>query len=317
MKIIDVSVHNGQIDWNKVIKDDVEGVVVRAGYGKGNIDGRFKANIEGAIKAGIKYIGVYWFSYAYSLEMARKEAQYMNDVAGAYKDKLNLGAYFDWEYDSMTYSKKHSVYPNKKLVTGMVETFCLKAAELGFKAGYYLNLDYEKNYIDVSQLTAYRKWTARYTAQKQKDCYLWQCKSTGRVSGIRGYVDMNELVGSVPEVSGGEAASPSVNTGSGSSAASEAKKKSNTEIAKEVIEGKWGIGYERKNRLTNAGYDYRKIQDIVNSMVKSGTSEIYIVKSGDTLSGIAKKFNTTVKAIQTKNNIKNPNKIMVGQKLYV
>lgn len=315
MRIIDVSVHNGLIDWNKVIKDNVEGVVIRAGYGKGTIDGRFKSNIEGAIKAGIKYIGVYWFSYAYTLEMARKEAQYLNDVAGAYKDKLNLGAYFDWEYDSMNYAKKHSVYPNKKLVTGMVETFCLKAAELGFKAGYYLNLDYEKNYIDVSQLTAYRKWTARYTSQKQKDCYLWQYKSTGRVSGISGYVDMNELIGSVPEVSGGTYTSPSVNTGSSTS--SEAKKKSNTEIAKEVIEGKWGIGYERKNRLTNAGYDYRKIQDIVNSMVKSGTSEIYIVKSGDTLSGIAKKFNTTVKAIQTKNNIKNPNKIMVGQKLYV
>jgi LysM repeat protein len=135
------------------------------------------------------------------------------------------------------------------------------------------------------------------------------------VSGISGYVDMNELVGSVPEVSGKGSTSPSVNTGSGTS--SEAKKKSNTEIAKEVIEGKWGIGYERKNRLTNAGYDYRKIQDIVNSMVKSGTSEIYIVKSGDTLSGIAKKFGTTVKVLQTKNNIKNPNKIMVGQKLYV
>lgn len=304
MELIDVSVHNGQINWDKVKAAGVEGVIIRAGYGKGTIDGRYKANINGAIKAGFKYIGLYWFSYAYTLEMARREAQFLNDVAKEYRSKLNLGVYFDWEYDSMTYAKKYSVYPNKKLITGMVEAFCEKATELGYVAGYYLNQDYEQNYIDVSKLKNYRKWTARYTSQKQKDCYLWQYKSTGRVAGINGYVDLDRLIDesgiSKPDE---QATAPA--------------KKSNAEIAKEVIEGKWGNGYQRKTRLTNAGYDYQAIQALVNSMVNSSTSEIYIVKKGDTLSSIAKNHNTTVNALVSKNNIKNPNKIYVGQKLYV
>ena len=85
MVVIDVSVHQGKIDFNKVKAAGVEGVVIRAGYGKGNIDKRFIDNIESAIEAGFKYIGVYWFSYAYTTDMARREAQYINDVAGAYK----------------------------------------------------------------------------------------------------------------------------------------------------------------------------------------------------------------------------------------
>lgn len=101
------------------------------------------------------------------------------------------------------------------------------------------------------------------------------------------------------------------------------KQKSNEEIAKEVIAGKWGNGEGRKNKLTAAGYDYRTIQDIVNEMLSGKKEEpkvkeeYYTVKKGDTVSGIAKKYNTTVTMIVALNNLKNPNKIYVGQKLRV
>lgn len=303
MKIIDVSVHNDSIDWAKVKAAGIDGVIIRAGFGSGNVDKKFLVNYEGAKKAGIKNIGLYWFSYAYTVEMAKNEAKCFDAVAKDIKGNLNLGVYFDWEYDSMNYAKKRGANPKRILITDMVKAFCEKVAGMGYIAGYYLNQDYEQNYIDTTKLSSYRKWFAKYTSTKQTGCYLWQYSSSGKVDGVSGNVDVNELVGVIPE--GKEEQKE------------ETKKKSNTEIAKEVLEGKWGNGYERKNRLSKAGYDYKQIQEIVNNMLDSNTKEVYVVKAGDTLSGIAKRYNTTVKAIQTKNNIKNPNKIYVGQKLYV
>lgn len=301
MKIIDVSVHQGKINWDKVKASGIGGVIIRAGYGKGNVDKNFKANIEGAIKAGFSNIGIYWFSYAYTVDMARREAQYCNDVISKYKDKINLGVYFDWEYDSMSYAKKNGIEPNKKLITDMNLYFCRRIRDLGYKAGYYLNLDYQKNFIDVSKLTEFYKWFARYTSEKQADCYLWQYSSSGKVSGISGNVDMNELMGAIK----------SNNSGSN-------KKKSNNVIAQEVIDGKWGNGSDRKKKLKAAGYDYEAIQTIVNSKLKANTNyKYYIVKSGDTLSKIAQMYSTSIVQLTKWNNIKDTNKIYAGQKLRV
>lgn len=301
MKVIDVSVHQGNINFKKVKAAGIDGVVIRAGYGKGNSDGHFKENIEGAIAAGIEYIGVYWFSYAYTVEMARREAQYCNDFISPYKDKLNLGVYFDWEYDSMNYAKKLGINCNKALITDMCLYFCRKITDLGYKAGYYLNWDYSQNYIDDSKLTAYRRWYAWYNSSEPDNCYLWQYTSSGRVSGISGNVDMNELIGKAPKAD----------------SKSKTKKKTNTEIAKEVIAGKWGNGSERKKKLTAAGYDYDTIQNLVNKQLSNNTAQYYTVKSGDTLSGIAEKYNTTVRRLVELNNIQNANLIYPGQKLRV
>lgn len=95
-----------------------------------------------------------------------------------------------------------------------------------------------------------------------------------------------------------------------------AKTKTIEELAKEVIDGKWGNGQDRKNRLTAAGYDYSAVQSKVNEMLKPSYIT-YVVKKGDTLSGIAKKYNTTYQKIAKDNNISNPNKISIGQKLII
>ena len=95
--------------------------------------------------------------------------------------------------------------------------------------------------------------------------------------------------------------------------------KSVNEVAKEVVAGKWGNGSERKKRLEAAGYNYSEVQAAVNQLLygKKETKEYYTVKKGDTLSGIAKKYKTTVKQLAEWNNIKDVNKISVGQKLRV
>lgn len=310
MRIIDVSVHNGKIDWGKVKSAGVDGVIIRAGYGKGNTDKCFSANLLGVREAGFQYVGLYWFSYAYTEEMARREAQFVNDLACDYKNLFNLGVYFDWEYDSMNYAKKNGVIPNKKLITDMCISFCKRIAELGYIAGYYTNLDYQNNYIDVTRLDAFRKWFAKYSKTCGSPCYLWQYSSTASVDGIKGNVDINEYIGAGQEITGGHFEDELVDS-------LERPSKSNVEVAKEILEGKWGNGYQRKNRLAKAGYDYKEIQEIVNEMLDSNTKEMYVVKAGDTLGSIAKKHNTTVSKLAAKNNIKNVNKIYVGQKIYV
>lgn len=107
-------------------------------------------------------------------------------------------------------------------------------------------------------------------------------------------------------------------------------KKSNEEIAKEVIAGKWGNGAVRKNKLKAAGYDYDTIQSIVKNMLNkpavnstskpaSSTAVYYTVKSGDTLGAIAKRYGVTVNSIMALNKslIKNANVIRAGWKIRV
>lgn len=195
---IDVSEHQGSIDWVKVKKSGINHAIIRAGYGKCNIDKWWKANITGAIKAGIQNIGVYWFSYAYTSDMARNEADYLITAITPYKEKINLGLWYDYEYDSAKYAKKHKVKVTRAHVTALHKAFCGRLEQRGYKAGFYYSYDYKKNYIDLSVLP-YRNWYALYdTSDKQTDCYLQQYSSKGRVNGISGNVDMNWLFGAEP-----------------------------------------------------------------------------------------------------------------------
>ncbi len=99
----------------------------------------------------------------------------------------------------------------------------------------------------------------------------------------------------------------------------EDNKKPVSEVAQEVIDGKWGNGSARKKALINAGYNYSEVQKEVNKLLglDKGSKVYYTVKKGDTLSGIAKKYNTTVQQLVSWNNIKNKSLIRVGQKLRV
>jgi LysM repeat protein len=91
------------------------------------------------------------------------------------------------------------------------------------------------------------------------------------------------------------------------------------ELAREVLAGKWGNGEERKSRITTAGYDYAAVQAKVNELLGASAATYYTVRSGDTLSAIARKYGTSVAAIQKLNSalIRNVNQIQVGWKIRV
>ena len=251
-KLIDISYHQGNIDFAKVKNDGIDGVIIRTGYGAGTIDKKFKEYIEACKKSGLP-VGIYWFSYAYSVGMATNEAKACVAAIKAYD--ISLPVFFDWEYDSMNYAKKHGVNPTKNLITQMTLAFCEVVAGAGYKAGYYFNEDYRKNFFNETKLARFCTWYARYTSAEQKGYDIWQYSSKGHVNGISGNVDLDWLINdkllsaAVPE------------------------KKSNEEIAEEVIAGKWGSGADRKKKLTKAGYDYTAIQKIVNAKLGTSTSK--------------------------------------------
>lgn len=94
-------------------------------------------------------------------------------------------------------------------------------------------------------------------------------------------------------------------------------KKSISEIAKEVIDGKWGVGADRQARLQRAGYSYKEVQDEVNRQLRE-KPVYYVVKAGDSLSAIASKNKVGLNDLIARNpQIKNPNIINVGQKIRI
>lgn len=198
--IIDVSEHNSVTDWRAVKADGIEGVIIRAGYGRGNVDQKFREHITGALAAGL-HVGIYWFSYAYSADMAEAEAYYcMNTVSDvvSWKD-ISLPVFWDFEDNSMNFANKCGVDVSRETLVDMAVAFCDALETEGHVSGIYANLDYEKRYglLSVAEYAGYSVWYAQYnytmdTSIPSPD--MWQYTSGGQVNGIIGNVDMNKLL---------------------------------------------------------------------------------------------------------------------------
>ena len=241
--LIDVSEHQGKIDWEKV-KPHIEGAILRCGYGS-NIekqdDEQFKRNADECTRLGIPF-GVYIYSYADSVEKAKSEAEHALRLVKGYK--LSYPIYLDLEEPGT----QNGAVERANIFGDIIE-------KAGYWCGVYANLNWWENYL--VGLERFTKWVAQYhTKCEYKGAHLdmWQYSSKGRITGINGNVDMNycyrdlkaEILGTVP-----------------------VKTKTITQLAREVLNGKWGNGAERKRKLTEAGYDYEAVQKEVNRLYNS------------------------------------------------
>lgn len=192
MRGIDVSKHQGVINWKEVAEYGVEFVIIRAGYGKNNVDLYFKQNIEGAIRAGLK-VGVYWFIYALNEKDAIKNAEKFHKTIEPYRDAINMKVWADWEYDSDDYSMEKKVVQTNSTRTRIVRTFLNYLKAKGWNVGNYANPDYIKNKFD--DLSEYPLWLAWYGASeedaKEYNPIIFQYSDKGGVPGIVGPCDMN------------------------------------------------------------------------------------------------------------------------------
>lgn len=193
---IDISAHQGNIDWPQV-KDCIEAVIIRAGYGKNNIDQKWVPNAEAVLGSSLD-VAAYWFSYAYTADLAYMEGCY---AANAVKSKFGdrrIPIAFDLEYDSVTYAAKKGVKIGRAEATEYAIRFLTAVKEFGYRPMLYTNIDYIRNYFDLDAIRAQIPdlllwvacWGKKPTAYEMA---LWQYTSKGSVAGISGNVDMDEV----------------------------------------------------------------------------------------------------------------------------
>ena len=188
---IDVSKYQGNIDWGAVAASGINFAIIRVGY-RGSSSGAlvqdpyFKKNISGATKAGIK-VGLYFFTQAVNEAEAVEEASMAMSLASGYK--VTYPIFIDTE--SASNGRANGL--SKSARTAVVKAFCQTVRNGGYKAGVYASKSWYANQLNASALNGYCIWVAQYnsscTYSGKYD--MWQYSSKGRVSGIKGNVDMN------------------------------------------------------------------------------------------------------------------------------
>lgn len=296
---IDISEHNGNIDLTPY---KGQFVIVRVGYGNFTLDKKFTRNVSECKRLGIPF-GVYHYSYALNKEGAKREAAAVLKAIEPYRSDIKCGVWFDME-DADGYKRKHGLTINHSNIAPMCYEFALAVENAGYYSGIYTATSW-LGYI-APECNRFDKWVANWgtnNGQLQSD--------TSKYGTIHQYtskpLDKNIMYADISRYDMSK---------KNKQPQPQPTKKSNEQIANEVLAGKWGNGTDRKNRLTAAGYDCNTIQSIVNSKVQP-QPQYYTVKSGDTLSAIASKYGTTYQHIAQMNGISNPNRIYVGQKLRV
>ena len=255
---IDVSEHNGSINW-KTVKQHIDFAMIRAGYGSSTTDSCFKANASNCSALKIPF-GVYWFSYAYTTEMARKEAKRCLSVIKPFK--LSCPVAFDFEEDSLAYALKKGVRLTPEDVASIATAFLNEVVRAGYPVLLYSNLNmWEKGLKKVPSV--YPVWCAQWgTSKPDLYCSMWQDSASGRIEGITGPVDTDisyqEYIVS-EEVGNRNAKLADCINNYG---------EYYTKIAEEIIEGKYGNGEERVKKLLAEHRDPEYAQAIVNILVK-------------------------------------------------
>lgn len=256
-KGIDVSSFQGNVDFQKVKNDGIEFVIINGGKGKyaSQKSIYFDSNYAKAKAAGLK-IGAYWYSYALSVSEAKQEAQACCEALG--KNEFDLPIYLDVE-EASQYAL------GKNTLSAIVDTFCGYLKKKGIKSGLYISYSPFSGLINDDIRKKYSMWIAQYWNKCQYEkADIWQYTDQGTVKGINGYVDMNSLQND-SILKAAPAPTPT-------------NKKTVEQLAKEVIQGKWGNGENRKNKLIASGYDYNAVQSKVNELIKNRKSNEEVAK---------------------------------------
>ena len=191
---IDVSKHQGTINWAKVKEAGVDFAILRLGYrgystGKLVMDSTFYTNLQGCLDNGIE-VGVYFFSQALNYKEGVAEANFVMDALSGYR--ITYPIVFDWEPYAASVGARTRGIGDEQLnqaAQGFLETVA-KAGQTGM---LYQNPTYFYKHMDMSRFADYPLWLAHYV--DMTSFYyrydIWQYSCTGHVSGIDGNVDLN------------------------------------------------------------------------------------------------------------------------------
>lgn len=187
---IDISKWQEDVDFEKIKNEGVEFVFIRVGTAKGIngeyvIDPKFERNITEANKYDIP-VGLYYYSYANSVEQAICDAEWVIEQIADYK--VDLPIVFDWEEWNNFNSYQMSFYKLTTSATAFLDT----CASHGYEGMLYSSKSYlEQIWLPVS----YPIWLAHYTEKTNYngDYMVWQLCDNGEIEGIQNPVDINIL----------------------------------------------------------------------------------------------------------------------------
>lgn len=254
---IDVSHHNGQINWKNVARSGKKFAILKCQYEalSHRIDETFEYNYAEAGKYGLAR-GVYIFIA--SASMADMEGDAKSLLKHLNGRNLEYGIWIDLEADIVR--KRGKAY-----IKGLVNTYAQIFRAAGYYVGIYCNRDWYLNVMHDDLKANYDFWIARYPKEdigqynefsslkpSYKMAVAWQYSSKGRVNGIKGNVDLDVDYDGIVNLTRPDRKTPA-------------------RIAQEVLEGKWGTKYSNPSRrqlLTEAGYNYEQIQYLVNKALK-------------------------------------------------
>jgi GH25 family lysozyme M1 (1,4-beta-N-acetylmuramidase) len=201
LKGIDVSSHNGEINW-QLVKPQIDFAIIRLGYGD-NVESQddrcFHRNIKGCIDNNIPF-GVYIYSYAKNLtgsESIQSEIEHTKRLLSQIERKP-FCVYIDMEDDS-------TIYLKKLMLTNFALEYCKQITQAGYKAGVYANENWFKNYLNCSTIASYGYsiWCAKYSSYKpviSSNYDIWQYSDSGHINGINTNVDMNYMYRDIRDI---------------------------------------------------------------------------------------------------------------------
>jgi len=190
---IDVSAHQGEIDWVQVAQAGVSFAMIRVGYrgyetGNLNLDQYFEANVEGALAAGLR-VGIYFFSQATNVAEAREEAAQVMEWIAPYE--ITYPVVFDWEPVQNDAARTNGV--DAETVTECAKAFCMLLETEGYIPAVYSNKNQAYDVMNLAELSKYDFWLAEYTETPgfRYHFEMWQYSCTGTVPGVSTPVDLN------------------------------------------------------------------------------------------------------------------------------
>lgn len=311
---IDVSSWQGNIDFHAVKQSGIDLVYIKSSEGQSYIDPYFEANYQNAKANGLK-VGFYHYVTARTVEQARLQANFFARVVSGKKADCKLAMDFE-SFGSLSISQINEI---SKVFLETLENTTKSEAVI------YSN-SYSARTIFSRELIKYPLWVANYGVStpgsngKWETWVGWQYTSTGRVSGISGYVDRNQFTDGIllsstdpipevpetPEIPSTE--NTIVYTVKSGDTLSEIAQKYGTSVSSI-------LALNPSIQNPNLIYPGNQLKIMTNSSGSSNT--VYVVKSGDTLSHIAVRFGTTVNTLVKLNGIQNPNLIYPGQRILI
>ena len=199
---VDVSSHQGVIDWQAVADSGVEFAMIRIGFrgyleGEINTDTKALENIAGAKAAGLD-VGVYFFSQALTRQEAAREAAWC--VTFLENTELEMPLVFDWEHVESAEARTAG-FSDRALLTACARSFCDVVSAAGYEPMVYFNVYQARGLYDLTALRDYGFWLAQYEEglDFSHAVDLWQYTESGEVEGIQGRVDLDLWLARVEE----------------------------------------------------------------------------------------------------------------------